>query len=41
MSVTLVDCDCIMHQKVEIGNSRIGQYLGYMHVESNTNCNIL
>ena len=35
LSVTLVDCDHIMQQKVEMGHDWIDRCLGYLHAEAN------
>jgi len=40
-SVTLVDCDNIMHQKVEIGTTGYTGCLGYLHAEANLDYSIL
>jgi len=35
LSVTLVDCDHTVQQKLEIRRNRIGRYLGYLQAKAN------
>jgi len=41
LSITLVDCDHIVQQKVEWAYDRIGLCLSYLHAEADLNRSIL
>jgi len=41
LSVTLVDCDHIVHKKWKLAHDRIGLCLGYMLAKANPDCIVL